>query len=296
MLGPVLLRFGSEEQKRHFLPKLVKLDIWFCQGFSEPNAGSDLASLKTRARREGDHYIVDGQKIWTSSAHVADWIFCLVRTGGSDKKQDGISFLLIDLKTPGITIRPIHSIDGAHHLNEVFFDEVKVPAANLVGEEGQGWDCAKHLLSSERTGIAHIGMCKERLRYATGILLPRAGSPEQAAFRREIAALESEVRALEVTQWRLLTGSSPQLAPNGHDIGASKLKLKAAELQQSITSLMQRMAGPASLEQRAPDSPEAEHWATAVASKYLFLRAASIFGGSSEIQREIIANQILRQK
>ena len=166
MLGPVLLQFGTPEQKATFLPKLARLDLWFCQGFSEPGAGSDLASLRTTARRDGEHYVVDGQKIWTSTAHVADWMFALVRTDTAAQRHRGISFLLIDLKTPGVTVRPIRSIDGAHHLNEVFLDGVRVPVAHRVGDEGQGWECARFLLANERSGIANVGACRERLQRA----------------------------------------------------------------------------------------------------------------------------------
>src|ERR1700746_1342041 len=167
MIGPVLIQFGTEEQKRRFLPRARNLDDWWCQGFSEPGAGSDLAALKTAANRHGDHYIVNGQKIWTSTAHHADWCFCLVRTDAAAKKrQEGISFLLVDMKTPGITVRPIISIDGSHHLNEVFFDDVRVPVENRVYEENKGWDVAKFLLGNERTGIARLGRSKERVRSA----------------------------------------------------------------------------------------------------------------------------------
>ena len=164
MIGPVLIAFGSDEQKRRFLPAVANLDIWFCQGFSEPGAGSDLASLTTRAERDGDHYLINGQKIWTSTANHADWIFALVRTSPTAKKQEGISFILIDMKSPGIEVRPILTIDGHHHTNEVFFTNVRVPASNLVGEENRGWDYAKFLLGNERTGIARVGLSKARLR------------------------------------------------------------------------------------------------------------------------------------
>ena len=167
MIGPVLIQFGTEEQKKRFLPRAANLDDWWCQGFSEPGAGSDLASLKTAAKRDGDHYVVNGQKIWTSTAHHADWCFVLVRTNpNAAKRQEGISFLLVDMKTPGITVRPIISIDGAHHLNEVFFDDVRVPVENRVYEENRGWDVAKFLLGNERTGIARLGKSKERVRSA----------------------------------------------------------------------------------------------------------------------------------
>ena len=169
MIGPVLIQFGTDEQKKRFLPRAANLDDWWCQGFSEPGAGSDLASLKTAAKRDGDHYVVNGQKIWTSTAHHADWCFVLVRTNpNAAKRQEGISFLLVDMKTPGITVRPIISIDGSHHLNEVFFDDVKVPVNMRVYEENRGWDVAKFLLGNERTGIARLGKSKERVKACEG--------------------------------------------------------------------------------------------------------------------------------
>jgi pimeloyl-CoA dehydrogenase len=294
MLGPVLLKFGTEAQKRHFLPKLANLDLWFCQGFSEPGSGSDLASLRTSARREGNDYIVNGQKIWTTTAHLADWVFALVRTDGEGRKQHGISFLLIDLRTPGITIRPITSIDGQHHLNEVFFDEVRVPAGNLVGDEGRGWDCAKYLLMNERTGIANVGLCRERLDYARELAgrLTEAGRPllESPKLRAEIATLEAEVRALEVTNWRfLLSADTAQKNPGF----ASVLKLKGTELQQDIAQLLQRIAGPAAMERRPHDGEGAGHWAGPLAMRYFYSRAASIYGGTSEVQKDILAKTIL---
>jgi pimeloyl-CoA dehydrogenase len=294
MLGPVLLKFGSEAQKRFFLPKLANLDIWFCQGFSEPGSGSDLASLRTAARRDGDHYVVNGQKIWTTTAHLADWVFALVRTDAAAKKQQGISFLLIDLRTPGITIRPITSIDGQHHLNEVFFDDVRVPVGNLVGEEGKGWDCAKYLLVNERTGIANVGLCRERLDYAREL----AGAMTQAGralihdpkLRAEMAVLEAEVRALEVTNWRFLL--SPDTAQKNPGF-ASVLKLKGVELQQDVAMLLQRIAGPAAMERRPHDGEGADHWAGPLAMRYFYSRAASIYGGTSEVQKDILSKTIL---
>src|SRR6266567_1876623 len=210
MIGPVLIQFGTDEQKRRFLPRAADVDDWWCQGFSEPGAGSDLAALKTAAKREGDEYIVNGQKIWTSTAHMADWCFCLVRTDPhAAKRQEGISFLLIDMKTPGITVRPIISIDGTHHLNEVFFDDVKVPVAMRVGEENKGWDYAKFLLGNERTGIARLGKSKERVRFAKEAArdMRAGGRPliEDHEFRRRIAELETELKSLEITQLRVLS-------------------------------------------------------------------------------------------
>jgi pimeloyl-CoA dehydrogenase len=291
MLGPVLLKFGTEGQRDHFLPKLANLDIWFCQGFSEPGSGSDLASLKTRAVRTGDHYVVNGQKIWTSTAHLADWVFALVRTDSEGRKQDGISFLLIDLKTPGITIRPIISIDGSHHLNEVFFEDVRVPVQNLVGEEGKGWNCAKYLLASERTGIANIGLCRERLDYARALLAAeQAGARDEADRQRllgEIVLLEAEVRALEVTNWRYLLTPSEQ---NRLPAFASVLKLRGTTLQQEINALLAGLDGLGGLERRGP---EADAGNGPLVSRYLYLRAATIYGGTSEVQRDILSKTIL---
>lgn len=294
LLGTVLLRYGTEAQKRFFCPKLTNVDLWFCQGFSEPGAGSDLASLRTRAVRQGEHYVVDGQKIWTTSAHVADWIFALVRTSEESRKQDGISFLLIDLKSPGVTVRPIVSIDGEHHLNEVFFDGVKVPVANLVGEEGKGWACAKYLLNAERSYIASVGLCWERLAYARHLASTTTqggrrliDDPKLAA---ELEVIAAEIRAHELTNWRFL--SDPDIARNKPAF-ASVLKLKGTELLQEITTLLARLAGTAGLERRASDGEDALHPLAAVVPRYFFYRAMSIYGGSSEVQKDILAKSAL---
>ncbi|MBO9645135.1 MAG: acyl-CoA dehydrogenase family protein, partial [Pseudacidovorax sp.] len=291
MLGPVLMKFGTPAQCDHFLPRLANLDLWFCQGFSEPGAGSDLASLRTRAERRGEHYVVNGQKIWTTTAHLADWVFALVRTDPEARKQAGISFLLIDMKSPGITIRPIRSIDGGHHLNEVFFDDVQVPVANLVGEENKGWDCAKFLLGNERTGIANVGLCRERLdlaRHMAAQALPQGGRLiDDAGLRAEMAALDAEIRALELTNYRfLLTPAEQQALP----AFASVLKLKGVALQQAVNALLARLAGPAGLEQREGDE-ELVHGP--LVPRYFYSRAASIYGGTSEVQKDILAKAIL---
>src|SRR6059058_1364306 len=211
MIGPVLIQFGTDEQKNRSLPRAANVEDWWCQGFSEPGAGSDLAALKTAARREGDEYIVNGQKIWTSTAHEADWCFVLVRTDpNAPKKQQGISFLLVDMKTPGITVRPIISIDGSLHLNKGFFDDVRVPVSMRIYEENKGWDVAKFLLGNERTGIARLGKSKERVNFAKQKAreLRAHGRPlsEDPEFRRRIAALETELKSLEITQLRVLSG------------------------------------------------------------------------------------------
>ncbi|WP_320109647.1 acyl-CoA dehydrogenase family protein [Rhodopseudomonas sp. P2A-2r] len=266
------------------------MDLWFCQGFSEPGAGSDLASLRTSARREGDEYVINGQKIWTSSAHYADWMFALVRTDPEARKQLGISFLLIDMKTRGISVRPIITLDGDHHLNEVFLDEVRVPVTNLVGEENKGWDCAKFLLANERTGIANVGLCRERLDYARELASHtlQAGRPliEDVKLHREIAVLDAEIRALEITNARfLLTESEQRRLPPF----ASVLKLKGTEIQQEIYQLLTRIAGPAGLERRTPAEPSL----AAVNARYFYSRAASVYGGSSEIQKDILAKTVV---
>ncbi|RZM25233.1 MAG: pimeloyl-CoA dehydrogenase large subunit, partial [Sphingomonas sp.] len=208
MVGPVIAQFGSEAQKQRFLPATANLDIWWCQGFSEPGAGSDLASLRTSAVRDGDHYVVNGQKTWTTLAQYADWIFCLCRTDTTVKKQQGISFILIDMKTPGITVRPIETLDGGREVNEVFFDDVRVPVENLVGEENKGWDYAKFLLGNERTGIARVGVSKARIRRIKQLAaLEFVGDrkmSEEPHFREKMAAVEIELKALEMTQLRVV--------------------------------------------------------------------------------------------
>jgi pimeloyl-CoA dehydrogenase len=287
MLGPVLMRFGTREQQQHFLPRLARLDLWFCQGFSEPGAGSDLASLRTSARREGDDYIVNGQKIWTTTAHWADWVFALVRTGGGTNKQDGISFLLIDLRSPGITIRPIRSLDGGHHLNEVFFDEVRVSVSQRVGDEGRGWACAKFLLGNERTGIANVGWCRERLDHARTLAGTRLA--DDAKLRADLAMLDAEVRALEVTNWRFLLSPSAQREQPAF---ASVLKLKGVELQQEMAALLARLMGPAGLERA--DEATGNPGSGPLAPRYFYSRAASIYGGTSEVQKDILAKGIVK--
>jgi alkylation response protein AidB-like acyl-CoA dehydrogenase len=304
MIGPVLIQFGSEEQKRRFLPRAANLDDWWCQGFSEPGAGSDLAALKTAARREGDHYVVNGQKIWTSTAHHADWCFCLVRTDPAAKKrQEGISFLLIDMKTPGITVRPIISIDGSHHLNEVFFDDVRVPVALRVGEENRGWDVAKYLLGHERTGIARLGKSKERVEFAreTAREMRSNGRPliEDPVFRQRVAQLQVDIKALEITQFRVVSDYARKEAGKPDPL-SSALKIKGTELLQAATELAMDVGGPLAMPDWAQElealSNEPElgpAWASEATRSYLFLRAASIYGGTNEIQKNILSKAVL---
>ena len=304
MIGPVLIQFGTEAQKRRFLPRAANLDDWWCQGFSEPGAGSDLASLRTAAKREGDHYLVNGQKIWTSTAHNADWCFCLVRTDPqAAKRQDGISFLLIDMKTPGIEVRPIISIDGSHHLNEVFFTDVKVPVENLVGEEHKGWGVAKYLLGNERTGIARLGKSKERVRYAKEVAreVRMNGKPliEDRNFRARVAQLEVDMKALEMTQLRVVSAHA-KAGGNRPDPLSSVLKIKGTELLQASSELVMDVGGPqampvwqrelAALSNEPAIGPD---WAPQMAPAYLMLRAASIYGGTNEIQKNILNKAVL---
>jgi pimeloyl-CoA dehydrogenase large subunit len=301
MVGPVIAEFGSEAQKRRFLPATANLDIWWCQGFSEPGAGSDLASLRTSAVRDGEHYVVNGQKTWTTLAQYADWIFCLVRTDPAVKKQQGISFLLIDMATPGVTVRPIQTIDGGHEVNEVWFDDVRVPAENLIGEENKGWDYAKFLLGNERTGIARIGVSKARIRRIKQLAaLERVGDRpliEDPHFREKLAAVEVELKALEMTQLRVVAdqGRRERGTPNP---ASSILKLKGSELQQATTELLMDVVGPYVLPYddggHGSNEPAIgpEHAAEA-APTYFNWRKVSIYGGSNEIQRNIVAKAIL---
>jgi alkylation response protein AidB-like acyl-CoA dehydrogenase len=304
MIGPVLIQFGTEEQKKRFLPRAANLDDWWCQGFSEPGAGSDLAALKTAARRDGDDYIVNGQKIWTSTAHMADWCFLLVRTDpNAPKRQEGISFLLVDMKTPGITVRPIISIDGTHHLNEVFFDDVRVPVSMRVGPENKGWDVAKFLLGNERTGIARLGRSKERVEFAKEAArgVQANGRPliEDFAFRQRVAQLEVDIKALEITQLRVV--SAHDKAKDGKpDPLSSVLKIKGTELLQQTTELVMDVGGPLAMPDWAQElaalSNEPElgpPWATETTRSYLMLRAASIYGGTNEIMKNIVSKAVL---
>jgi alkylation response protein AidB-like acyl-CoA dehydrogenase len=296
MIGPVLIQFGTPEQKERFVKRAANLDDWWCQGFSEPNAGSDLASLSTFAQRDGEIYIVNGQKIWTSYAQYADWIFCLVRTDREAKKQKGISFLLIDMTTPGITVRPIPTIDGRHTLNEVFFDDVRVPVSNLVGQENAGWDCAKFLLGNERTGIAKVGQTKARLRDIKRLATETADGDrpliENPRFLDKLTSVEIELKALEVTQMRILSDSA---SPGPVDANAfpSILKIKGSELQQAVLELYVDVAGPAAAERSAgPDFANEPLWALTALQNHYYGLATTIYGGTNEIQKTILSKSM----
>jgi pimeloyl-CoA dehydrogenase large subunit len=302
MVGPVIIAFGNEAQKKKYLPRIANLDDWWCQGFSEPGAGSDLASLKASAKRVDGHYVVNGQKTWTTLAQYADWIFCLVRTDPTAKKQEGISFLLIDMKTPGITVRPIQTIDGGHEVNEVFFDDVKVPAENLVGQENKGWDYAKFLLGNERTGIARVGISKARIRRLKELAtLEQSGGKPLIAderFRAKIAAVEVELKALEMTELRVVAARTRSNKP---DPASSILKIKGSEIQQTITELLLEIVGPYALpdqtshdeSERWNEPPIGPDWGGPLAAQYFNTRKTTIYGGSNEIQKNIIAKAIL---
>jgi len=279
MCAAVLLRFGSEAQKKRFLPRIYNGDDFWCQGYSEPGSGSDLASLKTKALRQDEHYVVNGQKIWTTLAHYADWIFCLVRTDPTlEKRQEGISFLLMDMKTPGITVRPLMLMDGGHEVNEVFFDDVKVPAENLVHEAGKGWTVAKYLLGHERMNTGRIGESRRQLarlkQYAAHMM-------SDQRWRDRLSRVEVELTALEITNLRFLDRMRRTGQPPSADV--SMLKIKGTEIQQGLTELMLDATDPAA------SDPLAE----AVRKRYLSMRKTTIYAGSNEIQRNIIAKMTL---
>ena len=284
MCGPVIMAFGTPEQKEEHLPHIANATRLWCQGYSEPGSGSDLASLKTRADKDGDDYVVNGQKIWTTSAHIADWIFCLVRTDSSGRKQEGISFLLIDMKTPGIEVRAIPSIDGAHHLNEVFFKDVRVPANNLVGQEGKGWTIAKFLLGHERTSIAGVPMCQAALEQLKNLRDNDENLRNDSRVDEDLAALEVDLLALEYTNFRALERAQSGKPPGPESSG---LKIKGTELQQAFAEYKVEMGAYASLPWQAEAIGDPA-FANATAS-YNIGRASTIYGGTNEIQKNVLA-------
>jgi len=300
MVGPVIYTFGTARQRERLLPPILSGDHWWCQGYSEPGAGSDLASLRTRAVRDGDHYIVNGHKTWTTLAQHADWIFCLVRTDPNAKLQEGISFLLIDMRSPGVNVRPIITIDGVHEVNDVFLDDVRVPLENRIGEENRGWDYAKFLLGHERTSMAATARSRGRLEQLKLIAANEvsSGRPliEGDAFARQVARIEIELTALEITELRALSAAS-----RGEQSGAqaSLFKIKGTEIQQRLTELALEAVGNYALVNRPTlghgnnhslPGPEYSHLVT---EDYLNTRKKSIYGGSNEIQRNIIAKAVL---
>jgi alkylation response protein AidB-like acyl-CoA dehydrogenase len=299
MIGPVLMKYGSAEQKARLLPRMIRVEDWWCQGYSEPGSGSDLASLKTRAVRDGDDYVVNGQKTWTTLAQYADWMFCLVRTDPDARAQRGISMLLLDMRAPGVTVRPIRTLDGGHDVNEVWLEDVRVPAANLVGEENQGWTYAKYLLGHERTGIAGLGHCHREL----GILKDMAaraqsrGRPllQDSRMRDRISRIEVDIMALEMLLLRVAASNDGTPGPE-----ASVLKIRGSEIQQDLAMLQMEVAGPDAW----PYDPDwlvagndfhgpGPEMAAAAGAGYADMRKTSIYGGTTEVQKGIIARLVL---
>ncbi|BAO89770.1 acyl-CoA dehydrogenase family protein [Caballeronia cordobensis] len=300
MLGPVLIKYGSEAQKRHWLPRILDGSDWWCQGYSEPGAGSDLASVRTSAVRgiddRGEHYIVNGQKTWTTLAHYANMIFCLVRTSQDARKQEGISFLLIDMNSPGVEVRPIVMLDGEHEINEVFFTDVRVPADNLVGEENKGWTYAKYLLTYERTNIAGVGFSVAALRRLKAAAHRLQGNGraliDDPLFAARLARVEIDLENMKTTNLRVLAAVAGGGAPGAE---SSMLKIRGTEIRQEISSLMRRAMGPYAqpfYEEDIEDDTDAETYTAA--AHYFNNRKLSIFGGSNEIQKNIVAKMMLR--
>ncbi|MGO9425974.1 MAG: acyl-CoA dehydrogenase family protein [Steroidobacteraceae bacterium] len=304
MVAPVIIAFGNAAQQQRFLPPINAGEAWWCQGYSEPGAGSDLASLRTRAVREGDHYLVNGQKTWNTLGQYADWIFCLVRTDPQAKQQSGITFLLIDMKSPGVSVRPIELLDGGHEVNEVWFENVRVPVENRIGEENRGWTYAKFLLGHERTNIAGIGIAKRELARLKRVAAEerKDGRPliDDPLFAARVASVEIELAALEITNLRVLSAERGSRAPGPE---ASILKIKGTEIQQAISELLMRAAGAYALPMRReameagwqsdPALPApGSRYAAKVMSGYLNQRKLSIFGGTNEIQKNIIAKMM----
>ncbi len=297
MVAPVIQAFGNAEQQKRFLPGIASGEVWWSQGYSEPGSGSDLASLKTRAVRQGDKYIVNGQKTWTTLGQYGDWMFNLVRTGTEGKPQAGISFLLLDMKSPGVTVRPIRLLDGSVEVNEVFFDNVEVPAENLIGEENKGWTYAKHLLSHERTNIADVNRAKRELERLKRIAKAE-GIWDDMRFRDQIALLEVDVVALEMLVLRVL--SADKSGKNSLDI-AGLLKIRGSELQQRYSELMMLAAGPFALPLIREameagwqgDFPGGIVDDAPLGSTYFNMRKTTIYGGSNEVQRNIVAQTVL---
>jgi len=301
MIGPVLMKFGTPAQRARFLPRIITMDDWWCQGYSEPGAGSDLASLKTTARRDGGDYVINGQKTWTTLAQFADWMFCLVRTNGEGKPQEGISFVIIDMRTPGVRVQPIRTLDLGADVNEVFLDDVRIPIDNLVGEENRGWTIAKYLLGHERTNIAGIGMCKRLLASLKDYARRqnKHGRPLLAdvRFRDRIVKLEIELTSHEWSLMRLVS-----LEQSGQPIGieASMLKIRGSEIQQDLAELLMESAGPYGLPFVAAALDAGFRGTTAggthlnsVAPQYFDIRKVSIYGGTNEVQKSLIAKSVL---
>ena len=296
MVAPVIYTFGTEEQMARFLPRILSSDDWWCQGYSEPGAGSDLAALTTSAEYAGDNYIVNGRKIWTTLAQFADWIFCLVRTSKGVRRQEGISFLLIDMKSPGITVKPIIAIDGQHSLNEVLFENVLVPTENLIGEQDKGWTYAKALLAHERTGMAEVADSKRMLDQLKlrAVAEVNGGNPmiEDPVFQMRLSDIEMELMALEYTELRVFASMASGGMPGPE---SSLLKIKGTEISQSIHELQLQLASyyGGALQGEFSSEVLGHNFATEARGKYMYGRAATIYGGSNEVQRNVIAKAVL---
>jgi alkylation response protein AidB-like acyl-CoA dehydrogenase len=301
MLGPVLIRYGTEAQKAHYLPRILSGADWWAQGYSEPGAGSDLASLRTSAVRDGDHYVVNGQKTWTTLGHHANMMFCLVRTTTGGKPQEGISFLLIDMASPGIEVRPIVTLDGEHEVNEIWLSDVRVPVENLVGEENAGWTCAKYLLTHERTGIAGVAFSKAAFAHLRRIAREQIkdGRPldRDPLFAARMARLEIDIAAMDIFNLRVLAAAGAGRAPG---VESSLLKIRGTQIRQEATDLMRRALGPYAmpylpeqLDAGWNGEPVGPDYAGPLASHYFNMRKTSIYGGSNEIQKNIVAKAML---
>ena len=303
MVAPVIIAFGSAEQKAYYLPRILNCDDWWCQGYSEPGSGSDLASLTTKAERDGEDYIVNGAKTWTTMAQHANMIFCLVRTKFDGKQQEGISFLLIDMNTPGVEVRPIKTMDGGHEINTVTFDNVRVPVENRVGEENKGWTYAKYLLGHERNGIAAIGRSKHQFERLKTIARAEAADDdgsliEDTDFARKMASVQTDIDALEATVLRLVSAENAGHAPGPE---TSILKIKGTEIQQTLSKLLYQAVGAyaqpfieESLMDGWNETRVGPDYAAPLAPQYFNVRKTSIYGGSNEIQKNIIAKAVLR--
>lgn len=303
MCGPVLMRFGTDKQKNHFLPKIASGEIIFCQGYSEPGSGSDLASLKMKAERDGDDFVLNGQKTWTTSAHMADWIFCLTRTSSAGKRQEGITFILVDMATPGLSVKPLITMEGGHEVNEVFFDDVRVPAANVIGEVDDGWSVAKYLLGHERMGGGALGGVKKLLSQLKEIARNEESGFggklwDDLGFRRKVSETEIDLMALEVQMMRLLSAMS---ADREMGFEASMIKIRRSEIIQRLSELKVEAVGyygqpfihEALVDDRWNEEPVGEAYMNALTPQYLNNRKHSIFAGSNEIQHNIIAKRML---
>jgi alkylation response protein AidB-like acyl-CoA dehydrogenase len=296
MVAPVIMKYGSEAQKKKYLPDILATNVWWCQGYSEPGSGSDLASLQCKAELDGEDYVINGSKIWTTYAQYADWIFCLVRTDNSGRKQEGITFMLIDMNSPGVTVRPIATIDGFHHLNEVFFEDVRVPVANRIGEEGKGWTYAKSLLVHERLSIAEVADSQGMLAKIRDLARREinGGKPllEDARFAQRLSDVEIELMALEFTELRVLADAAKGVQPGPE---SSLLKLQGTEIQQTLQELLMDVSGYYSqtLQGDLSDEEFGNDYADLARKLYFRGRASTIYGGSNEVQKNITAKYVL---